>query len=235
MSIPGQIRLLLLGSSAVYGGGYLAHAEEEIRDFLGSIRSLLFVPYALSGRDAYAERVVEHFAELGFACSSIHRAVDPGGAVDTAEAIYLGGGNTFRLLKTLHELGLVERIRRRVLAGMPYMGVSAGGNVACPTIRTTNDMPIVQPPTFDAMALFPYQLNQHYVEPPSDSTHMGETRDERLLQYLEDNERPVIALREGAMLRVEQGVIHLKGLVGARIFRRGVSPYDIQPPATISL
>lgn len=230
-----QVRLLLLSSSAVYGSGYLEYADAEIRDFLGAVRSLLFVPYALQVRDGYAARVQEHFSQLGIECSSIHRAADPCAAVERAQAIFIGGGNTFRLLKVLHELGLVELMRRRILAGMPYLGASAGSNVACPTIRTTNDMPIVQPPTLDAMGVFPYQLNPHYLDPDPASTHLGETREERLLQYLEENELPVIAMREGAILRVEQGEIRLKGVASARVFQRETEPYEVQPPARLEL
>jgi dipeptidase E len=132
----------------------------------------------------------------------------------------------------LHELGLVEAIRLRVEYGMIYMGASAGSNVACPTIRTTNDMPIVEPPTLNALNLFPCQINPHYIDAEPDSRHMGETREERLLQYLEENEGPVFGLREGAMLRMEGGIIQVKGLTGARIFRRDCAPEELMPPAT---
>jgi dipeptidase E len=228
-------RLLLISTSTVYGTGYLDHAESEIVDHLREIKKVLFVPYALKDHDAYASKACDRLGKMGFQCESIHKAASPNSAIETAEAIFIGGGNTFRLLKALYDFELLEPIRKRVLSGMPYMGASAGTNIAGPTIRTTNDMPIVEPPSLSALNLFPYQINPHYQDPNPDSRHMGETREERLLQYLEDNERPVIGLREGSMLRVGNGVIRLVGSPAARIFERGKAPYEIAAPATISL
>lgn len=148
-------------------------------------------------------------------------------ALQGAEAIFIGGGNTFRLLKALYGYNLLGVIRERVGNGMRYMGSSAGINVAGPTIRTTNDMPIVQPPSFDALGLVPFQLNPHYLDADPNSTHMGETREERLLQFLEENETPVIGLREGAILRIENGTSELLGAKGARIFRRKLTPVEV--------
>jgi dipeptidase E len=231
---PG-VRLLLMSSSAVHGTGYLDHAESEIRDHLADLRQILFVPYALADRDGYAARAEERFARMGFECISVHRARDPKPAVAQAPAIFIGGGNTFRLLKTLQELDLLKLIRERVLAGMPYMGASAGSNVAAPTIRTTNDMPIVEPQNLRALGVFPCQINPHYLDPDPGSTHMGETREVRLLEYLEENETPVIGLREGAMLRVRDGEVHLRGIKGARIFARGMAPYEVAPGTQLDM
>jgi dipeptidase E len=228
-------RLLLISTSTVYGTGYLDHAEQEIRETMGNARRLIFIPYALADRAAYARKAASRFAKMGFECKSVDAYKDVVRALDDADALFVGGGNTFRLLKALHELGLVEAIRRRVEQGMIYMGASAGSNVACPTIRTTNDMPIVEPPTLKALNLFPYQINPHYTDPDPDSTHMGETREERLLQYLEENEGPVIGLREGTMLAVRKGAIRLKGLRGARIFRKNCAPEELVPPAEFVL
>lgn len=227
-------RLLLISTSTVYGTGYLDHAESEIRDHLKGVSRILFVPYALADRGGYAAKARERFERMGIGLDSIHEAADARKAVEHAEAIFIGGGNTFRLLKALYDNKLVEEIRGRVERGMPYMGASAGSNVACPTIRTTNDMPIVEPPSLNALNLFPYQINPHYVDPEPNSTHMGETREERLMQYLEENEGPVIGLREGAMLRLEKGEIWLKGAKAARIFRRGAAPMEVAPVAKIS-
>ncbi len=227
--------LLLISTSKIHGTGYLDHAEGEIRDFVSGVKSLLFVPYALADRDGYADMARERFARMNLSCSSIHRSANARKAVGMAEAIFIGGGNTFRLLKTLYDEGLVEPIRERVKAGMRYMGASAGSNVAGPTIRTTNDMPIVQPPSFDALGLFPYQINPHYIDPDPNSTHMGETREERLLQYLEENETPVIGLREGSMLRMENGTITLKGSRTARIFQRGKAPWELEAGSKVEL
>lgn len=226
-------RLLLISTSTVYGTGYLDHAEQQIRESMGEARHVVFIPYALADRAAYAKKAANRFEAMGFTCKTIDHYVDPVRALDDADAVFVGGGNTFRLLKALHQLGLVKAIRRRVEKGMIYIGASAGSNVACPTIRTTNDMPIVEPPTLRALDLFPYQINPHYVDRDTDSKHMGETREERLLQYLEENEGPVIGLREGAMLCVKDGKIYLSGLRGARIFKKNCAPVELLPPAEL--
>lgn len=222
-------RLLLISNSTLHGSGYLDHAEAEIRDFLGEVKRVLFVPFALHDRDTYAATAQQRFAKMGYELSSIHTANDPRKAVADTEAIFIGGGNTFRLLKALYDADVLEPIRQRVAAGMPYIGSSAGSNVAAPTIKTTNDMPIVQPPSFDALGLVWFQINPHYLDADKNSTHMGETREQRLIQFLEENDTPVAGLREGAMLRIEDNITLLKGSTGARIFRRGFAPVETLP------
>ena len=226
-------QLLLISNSTLHGSGFLDHAEAEIRDFLGAIDRVLFVPFALHDRNGYAEKARERFARMGYGLESIHEISDKAQAVRGAQSIFIGGGNTFRLLKTLYDFDLLSSIRERVENGMPYIGSSAGSNVAAPTIRTTNDMPIVEPPSFNALGLVSFQINPHYLDPDPNSKHMGETREERLLQYLEENDVPVVGLREGAMLRVEEGVTLLKGSTGARIFRKGQEPIEILPGALL--
>ena len=223
------MRLLLISNSTLYGSGYLDHADAEIRDFLGDVKRVLFVPFALHDRDQYAATAQQRFARMGYELSSIHTAADPRQAVADTDAIFIGGGNTFRLLKSLYDAELLEPIRRRVADGMPYIGSSAGSNVAAPTIKTTNDMPIVQPPSFQALGLVWFQINPHYLDADKNSTHMGETREQRLIQYLEENDTPVAGLREGAMLRIEDNITLLKGSTGARIFRRGFEPVETSP------
>jgi dipeptidase E len=227
-------QLLLISNSTLHGSGYLDHAEQEIRDFLGSTAHVLFVPFALYDRDAYAATARARFQKLGYELESIHTAADPQRALAETEAIFIGGGNTFRLLKNLYEFDLLKEISSRVKAGMPYIGSSAGTVVACPTIKTTNDMPIVQPPSFAAIGLVPFQINAHYQDPDPASTHMGETREERLLQFLEEDDTPVVGLREGAMLRVGHGITMLKGSSGARIFRKRQKPIEVSPGTTVS-
>ncbi len=234
MLIPPSSRLLLISSSTVAGTGYLDHAESEIRDHLRGIDRILFIPYALADHDAYFAKARERFVHMGLDLASIHNAQDTCRAVSEAQAIFIGGGNTFRLLKALYDRQLLDPIRDRVRDGMPYMGASAGSNVAGPSIRTTNDIPIVEPPSLAALNLFPYQINPHYIDPDPASTHMGETREERLLQYLEENETPVVAIREGSYLRVQNGDIWLKGRP-ARIFRRNQPPYELTPPCKVDL
>lgn len=222
-------RLLLISNSTLHGSGYLDHAEEEIRSFLGDMKRVLFVPFALYDRDRYTSTTQQRFDKLGYELWSVHTAIDPAKAVNETDAVFIGGGNTFRLLKALYDFDLLDPIRKRVEAGMPYIGSSAGSNVAAPTIKTTNDMPIVQPPSFDALGLVPFQINPHYLDPDPNSKHMGETREERILQFLEENDTPVIGLREGAMLRIENGKTILRGSSGARIFRKGLEPVEISP------
>jgi dipeptidase E len=228
-------RLLLISSSTLHGSGYLDHAAAEIRDFLGrEARRVLFVPYALRDRDAYAVQARGRFAAMGYALDSAHETSRPAEAAARADAIFVGGGNTFRLLDSLQRLGLLPVIRQRVAQGMPYVGSSAGSNVACPTLKTTKDMPIVEPKSFDALRLVEFQISPHFQDPDPASTHMGETQEERIVQYLEENDRPVAGLREGAMLRVEEESVLLKGSSGMRAFRRGQQPAEMMPVADVT-
>jgi dipeptidase E len=222
-------RALLISNSTLFGSGYLDHAEAEIRNFLGNLKRVLFVPFALYDRDAYALTAHNRFRKMGYELSSVHNAGDRFQAVAETDAIFVGGGNTFRLLKTLYDQSLLDPIRQRVAEGMPYIGSSAGSNVAGPTIKTTNDMPIVQPPSFEALGLVSFQINPHYLDPDPDSKHMGETREKRILEFLEENDTPVLGLREGAMALCEDGRTVLKGSTGARIFRRGLQPVETLP------
>jgi dipeptidase E len=227
-------RILLISNSTLFGSGYLDHAAAEIQDFLGDLKRVLFVPYALHDRDDYAVTASSRFERMGYELRSIHTSPDPVKAVTETDAIFIGGGNTFRLLKTLYDFDLLAPIRRRVESGMPYIGSSAGSNVASPTIKTTNDMPIVEPPSFAALGLVPFQINPHFLDPDPNSRHMGETRETRLIQFLEENETPVAGLREGAMIRIENGEMTLKGSTGARIFRKGLEPLEVSPGARLN-
>jgi len=222
-------RVLLISNSTLYGSGYLDHAASEIRDFLGTGARVLFIPYALYDRDAYASMAGERLKAMGHELESVHTASDARQAVNDVAAIFIGGGNTFRLLKALYDFDLLNSIRHRVEAGMPYIGSSAGSIVAGPTLKTTKDMPIVEPPSFDALGLVPFQISPHYLDPDPDSTHMGETQEERINQFLEENDAPVVGLREGALLRVEGDSVVLKGVAGARIFRKGHDPVEMAP------
>lgn len=224
--MAGDIRILLISNSTLYGRGYLDHAEEEIRQVLGNARRILFFPFALHDRDSYAAKAIARFSEMGYEMSSAHTARNPEQAVAGADAIFIGGGNTFRLLKALQDLEFIEPIRRRIRAGAPYIGSSAGSNVAGPTIKTTKDMPIVQPRSFDSLGLVPFQISPHFQDPDPNSTHMGETQEERIVQFLEENETPVLGMREGAWVRAGQGSVVLGGTRGVRIFRRGESPVE---------
>ena len=222
-------RLLLISNSTSHGSGYLDHCAAQVADFLGPVSRVLFVPWALHDRAGYAAKARQRLGQVGFAVDSLHEAADVPAAVAAAEAVFIGGGNSFRLLRELHATGAVDALRRRVAEGIPYMGASAGTNVACPTIRTTNDMPIVEPPSFDALGLVPFQINPHYLDADPASTHQGETREQRLREFLEENDVPVVALRESSMLRVEGGRVELLGSTAARLFRRGEAPREHPP------
>ena len=227
------MRLLLLSNSTQFGRAYLEHAEDVVRDHLDGVDRLLFVPFALHDRDGYAAKVRERFAEWSIAVDSLHDADDPVAAVRDARAVFVGGGNSFRLLRALQDRGLLGVLRARVREGMPYMGASAGSNMACPTIRTTNDMPIVEPAGFAALGVIPFQLNPHYLDPAPDSEHMGETRETRILEFLEDNDVPVLGLREGGWLVRRGDELHLAGQRAARLFRPGAEPVEIESPADL--
>jgi len=222
-------RLLLISNSTQHGGGYLDHCEAELRDFLGKAKRIVFVPFALHDRAMYADMARKRFRALGIEVSSLHDSPDPQDAVRETQGIFVGGGNTFRLLEALYRLDLLGVIRHQVESGTPYVGASAGSNVACLTIKTTNDMPIVQPPSFDALGLVPFNINPHYLDPDPASTHQGETREERIRQFHEVNDPPVVGLREGAMLRIEGDRIVLKGSRGARIFIKNREPREAAP------
>ncbi|HSN69022.1 MAG TPA: dipeptidase PepE [Thermoanaerobaculia bacterium] len=221
-------RLLLLSNSTIHGEGFLDWAEEAIRDYMGERRRITFVPFALDDLDAYARTAKERLGKMGYTVASAHEG-DPREQVRKGDAIFVGGGNTFRLLTRLYEAGLIEEIRRAVSGGTSYIGSSAGTNVATPTIKTTNDMPIVYPPTFDALNLVRFQINPHYIDADPSSKHMGETREQRIREFHEMNDAPVLGMREGAYLRIEEGAITLGGRKGARLFRKGVEPTEHQP------
>jgi dipeptidase E len=227
-------RILLISNSTLHGRGYLDHAQEQIKTFLGDAKTILFFPFALHDRDDYAAKAKARFATMGYSLESAHKIDNPSKAVEQTDAIFIGGGNTFRLLKALQDLEWPEPIRRKVKSGTPYIGSSAGSNVAGPTIKTTKDMPIVQPRSFDSLGLVPFQISPHYLDPDPNSTHMGETQEERILQFLEENETPVVGIREGAWLLIENSTVTLKGETGARIFRRGQPPVEVPPGAEIS-
>jgi dipeptidase E len=211
--------LLLLSNSTNHGEEMFAHAAEAFVEVVGEA-TVTFIPYALADWDGYADRVTTAFGRFGVRVASAHRAVDPALAILDAEVVMVGGGNTFRLLDSLYTLDVLDGLRYRVRAGETrYMGASAGTNLACPSIRTTNDMPICMPPRFDALGLLPFQINLHYVDTDPGSTFMGETREERIMEFLEENDCPVLALYEGTWLRAHGGRATVTG--PARLFRRG--------------
>lgn len=228
------MRLLLISNSTNFGEAYLDHCIGEMLDALAGIDRLVFVPFAGFDREAYGRAASARFEREGVRVE-VATADDRGlRLLDRADAVFVGGGNTFRLLATLRASGLLEQLGDRARDGMLYMGASAGSNIAAPTIRTTNDMPIVEPGSFDALGLVPFQINPHYIDTDAASSHMGETREQRLEEFLEENETPVVAIREGAWIRLEGDSAILGGRAGARIFRRDRPPEERKPGAPLS-
>jgi dipeptidase E len=214
--------------------GYLDHAADEIAAFLAEGRRLAFVPFALHDHEGYGAKVRERLAPLGIEVTTVRADGSGAEAIGAADAVFVGGGNTFRLLDRLQRKHILDLIRKRSGGGMPYIGSSAGSVIAGPTIRTTNDMPIMQPASFDSLGLVPFQLNCHYLDVDPASTHMGETRETRLREFHEENDTTIVGLREGAILRVEGDDIRLRGNAGARIFVKGSEPAEHPPGADLS-
>lgn len=235
------MRLLLLSNSTNQGSGFLEHAIDAVLGRLDGA-ALTFVPYALDDHEAYLARVTGALEPHGVRVEGLHRADDPVAAVAGAEAVFVGGGNTFRLLRTLERLSVLEPLRARILGGTPYLGASAGTNLAAPTIRTTNDMPIVQPASFAALGLVPFQINAHFLDADPASTHAGETRAERIAEFHEENDVAVLGLREGTWLRVDGDVAAIGGAaVGAAapgpaiLMERGTAPREVSGDASALL
>ncbi|PKP08506.1 MAG: dipeptidase PepE [Bacteroidetes bacterium HGW-Bacteroidetes-4] len=226
------MNLLLISNSTMAGEAYLDYPKQNIADFLGEKPvKALFIPYAgvTLSWDNYEKKVKERFNEVSHDVVSIHRFNNPVKAVEEAEAIVVGGGNTWNLLRTVRDNGLIEPIRKKVLSGTKYIGWSAGSNLTCPTIKTTNDMPIIDPLGFDALNLIPFQINPHYLDKNPDG-HGGETREDRILEFLEVNQKVTVAgLREGCMFQVDDGKVSYIGKLSLRVFQHGKVPVEIDP------
>ncbi len=220
-------RILLVSTSRTHGTGYLEHCADAIEELFAGCATIGFVPWAGYDRAGYARLAASGFRRWGLELVSVDDGDRPAEVVERVDGLFIGGGNTFRLVRDLHRHELLEPIRERVAAGMPYLGTSAGSNVACPTLCTTNDMPIVEPASFETLGLVPFQINPHYLDPDPDSTHMGETRDQRIAEYLEENERSVVALREGSMLSIEGDRMTIEGAPGGKLFARGESAREL--------
>jgi dipeptidase E len=232
-----QRNLLLISNSTLHGSGYLDHCETAIREFLAKRNVVIFIPFARPGgisHDAYTKIAYERFSRMDYTLSGIHKSDDIKQAIREADVIFIGGGNTFVLLTGLYQNDLLDVIREEVANGKPYIGTSAGANVACLSVKTTNDMPIMYPPSFYALGLVPFNINPHYLDPDPNSTHIGETRETRIKEFHAFNDVPVIGLREGAMLLVTGNRMILKGSTGARLMRPNTEPVEYQPGADLS-
>ncbi|MGK7650144.1 dipeptidase PepE [Capnocytophaga sp. G1920] len=222
-------RILLASTSTVYGGTYLSYLQDELMDFFTGIDEILFVPYARpSGitHDEYTQIAQQFFNRVGKRIVGLHTFADAKKAIRQAKAIFTGGGNTFVLVNQLYGLEVMDVLREAVEKGTLYMGTSAGSNIAGQTMQTTNDMPIVYPPSFKTLGLVPFNINPHYLDPDPQSKHKGETRETRIKEFHVFNDTPVIGLREGSWLRVEDEKVSLKGDLTARIFLKGQEPYE---------
>ena len=232
-------RLLLFSNSTNAGEAYLTYPLPHIKDFLKNTqtKTIAFIPYAAVtfSFDEYEHKVNQRFNEIGLKVRSIHHEADPIKYIENADVIVVGGGNTFHLLKHIYENNLIDIVRQKVNNGTPYIGWSAGSNMACPTICTTNDMPIVQPPSFEAFNLIPFQINPHYLDTNPDG-HAGETREQRILEFLAANPtKNVLGLREGCWLLVNENQITLHGTKTARIFKANLPAYELAQENIIDL
>ncbi len=223
------MKLLLISNSTMAGEPFLKYPLPYIKEFLGSEPlKAVFFPFAAVtfSFDEFENRVKERFNEMGYEIDSIHHVKDPIQKIEQAEAIIVGGGNTFHLLSKIYDLKLLKAVRKRVEQGIPFIGWSAGANVACPTIGTTNDMPIIQPESFEAFNFIPFQINPHYID-ASPAGHAGETREQRILEFIQVNKNKyVVGLREGCMLKIENSSVSLIGNRTLRVFKYSQEPLE---------
>ncbi|WP_448698254.1 dipeptidase PepE [Mucilaginibacter sp. AW1-3] len=224
--------ILLASTSSLFGESYLAYLSSEITSLFD--KEVLFIPYACPGgisHDEYTAKAAEAFAALNIKLTGLHTSADPEAAIRGAKGFFTGGGNTFLLVKQLHELDLMDNLKAAVEKGAPYLGTSAGSNIAGISMQTTNDMPIVYPPSFKTLGLVPFNLNPHYLDPDPTSRHNGETRETRIREFHTQNPEPVIGLREGNWIRVLGEKITVEGRYDTRIFEPNKPAYEI-PPGT---
>ncbi|WP_179343864.1 dipeptidase PepE [Winogradskyella ursingii] len=229
--------LIIASTSTIHGSGYLEYLLEELKIHFESVNEILFVPYARpSGisHDEYTEKAKEAFAKIDKKVKGLHEFKNPVEAIKNAKGIFVGGGNTFVLVNEIYRNAILESIRAVVLSGTPYLGTSAGSNICGLTMNTTNDMPIVYPPSFKTLGLVPFNINPHYLDPSPNSTHMGETREMRIKEFHTYNTQPVIGLREGSWIKVKENEISLKGKLDARIFEYRKAAYEVETNSDLS-
>jgi len=229
--------MIIASTSTIHGSEYLEYLLDEIDQLYKNIEEIVFIPYARpSGisHDEYSDLVEKALTSLGICVRGLHEFEDPTKALSEAQGIFTGGGNTFLLVQRLHQLGLMSVLKQRVESGTPYLGTSAGSNITGPNMKTTNDMPIVYPPSFETTGLIPFNINAHYLDPDPFSKHKGETRETRIKEFHKFNDETVIGLREGSWLSVKGNEIILKGSLSARIFEANKKPYELAANSVIS-
>ena len=230
--------LIIASTSTVHNSGFLEYLKEPLTDLYKDVQSILFIPYARPGgisHKAYTEKVQKYFSTLGKEVRGIHEFKDPIRAINYSGGIFTGGGNTFVLVDQLYRQKVMAPLREMIFAGMPYLGTSAGSNICGLSMQTTNDMPIVYPPSFKTLGILPFNINPHYLDPDPDSTHMGETRQTRIQEFHTQQTDPVVGLREGSWLRVTADHTTLQGTLNARIFEKDKEPYEVEPGTIIEL
>lgn len=229
--------MLVASTSTLHGGSYLDYLLPTLKEHFKATEEVIFIPYARPGgisHDAYTKKAQEAFSEIGITLKGLHTYSNPQKALEEAKGIFTGGGNTFLLVKMLYEENVLEALRTAINNGTPYLGTSAGSNICGQNMRTTNDMPIVYPPSFDTIGALPFNINPHYLDPDTNSTHMGETRETRINEFHSKNKVPVVGLREGSWLEVKGKTITLQGDLDARIFEQNNKPVEISTGGDLS-
>lgn len=224
--------VILASTSSLFGEAYLEYLKSEVETLFQGVSVLIFIPYARPGgisHDEYTQKVADFFEPIGIQVKGLHSLERPATALKTAEALFTGGGNTFLLVKQLHDQELMNTLKKVVESGVPYLGTSAGSNIGGLNMQNTNDMPIVYPPNFNTMGLIPFNLNAHYLDPDPNSKHNGETRETRIKEFHVFNQVPVLGLREGSWIRVKGERVTTEGQFSSRVFLPGLEPYEIQP------
>lgn len=229
--------IIIASTSTVHGSDFLEYLLEELDILFKNTNEIIFVPYARPGgvtHEFYTDKVNSVFSKIGKSVKGLHEFKDSFEAIKNAKGIFVGGGNTFVLVNQLYKNNLIKPLQESVLSGTPYLGTSAGSNICGLTMNTTNDMPIVYPPSFKTLALVPFNINPHYLDPDPNSKHMGETRETRIKEFHKFNTQPVIGLREGSFLKVTNDDIILKGLLSARIFEVDKIPYELNSSSSLN-
>lgn len=230
------MNIILASTSTLFGGNYLEYLKDDIQELYNGISEIIFIPFARpSGisHDDYTEKARSFFSQINIVVKGLHEFEDPIQAINEGKAFFTGGGNTFLLVKTLHEKGLMSVLKTNVEDGKPYLGCSAGSNIGGLNMKTTNDMPIVYPPSFECMGLVPFNINPHYLDPNPDLKHNGETRETRIKEFLTQNDTKVIGLREGNWIRRIGDQITVEGKESTRIFEKNQEPYEVVPGTSL--
>jgi len=228
---------IIASTSTIHGSGPLEYLQEPLKELFNQVEEILFIPYARPGgisHDEYTIGVNNIFKKTGKKVMGIHMYSDPIEAIKNAHGIFTGGGNTFLLVEQLYRNNVLNTLYEKIVSGTPYLGTSAGSNICGLTMQNTNDMPIVYPPSFKTMGIFPFNINAHYLDPDPTSTHKGETRETRIKEFHKMNPQPVVGLREGSWLRIKNENIILEGTLSARIFEQSKNPYEVPPNSSLS-